>query len=249
MNKTTRQFLITVEEGKRLISRAVAAMEPVQRAAKEGTLVIVAGTTNGYLAEQLLEQFGQKDDFTRVGFRRGANVGPGGRPETGPFANTDVVIRAGQWLRGKTIFDIAPELGEGDVIVKGANAVQADRKVAAIQIGHPQFGTISPILTAVMGRRARLVIPVGLEKRVIGNIVELAALVNTPEAAGPRLQPVVGDIVTELEAISSLTGAKAALIAAGGIAGAEGSGTFAVTGDEEQLAAAEAMLRGVREAQ
>ena len=225
MNKTTRQFLITVEEGKRLISRAVAAMEPVQRAAKEGTLVIVAGTTNGYLAEQLLEQFGQKDDFTRVGFRRGANVGPGGKPETGPFANTDVVIRAGQWLRGKTICDIAPELGEGDVIVKGANAVQADRKVAAIQIGHPQFGTISPILTAVMGRRARLVIPVGLEKRVIG------------------------DIVTELEAISSLTGAKAALIAAGGIAGAEGSGTFAVTGDEEQLAAAEALLRGVREAQ
>ncbi|MBO4885177.1 MAG: hypothetical protein J5602_07680 [Clostridia bacterium] len=245
----TRQFLITVEEGKRLVSRAVAAMDAVQQAAKAHTLAIIAGTTNGYLAEEMLAQFGQMGDFTRVGFRRGANVGPGGKPETGPFANTDVIIREGVWLRGKTIFDIASELGQGDVIVKGANAVQADRKAAGVQIGHPQFGTIAPILEAVMGRRARLVIPVGLEKRVIGEIVELAALVNAPDSSGPRLQPVVGDIVTELEALEALTGARAALIAAGGIAGAEGSGTYALTGSEEQLQAAESLLRGIRTAQ
>ena len=245
----TRQFLITVEEGKRLVSRAVAAMDAVQQAAKAHTLAIIAGTTNGYLAEEMLAQFGQMGDFTRVGFRRGANVGPGGKPETGPFANTDVIIREGVWLRGKTIFDIASELGQGDVIVKGANAVQADRKAAGVQIGHPQFGTIAPILEAVMGRRARLVIPVGLEKQVIGEIVELAALVNAPDSSGPRLQPVVGDIVTELEALEALTGARAALIAAGGIAGAEGSGTYALTGSEEQLQAAESLLRGIRTAQ
>ena len=245
----TRQFLITVEEGKRLVSRAVAAMDAVQQAAKAHTLAIIAGTTNGYLAEEMLAQFGQMGDFTRVGFRRGANVGPGGKPETGPFANTDVIIREGVWLRGKTIFDIASELGQGDVIVKGANAVQADRKAAGVQIGHPQFGTIAPILEAVMGRRARLVIPVGLEKRVIGEIVELAALVNAPDSSGPRLQPVVGDIVTELEALEALTGARAALIAAGGIAGAEGSGTYALTGSEEQLQAAESLLRGIGTAQ
>ncbi|MBO4297691.1 MAG: hypothetical protein J5998_02740 [Clostridia bacterium] len=245
----TRQFLITVEEGKRLVSRAVAAMDAVQQAAKAHTLAIIAGTTNGYLAEEMLAQFGQMGDFTRVGFRRGANVGPGGKPETGPFANTDVIIREGVWLRGKTIFDIASELGQGDVIVKGANAVQADRKAAGVQIGHPQFGTIAPILEAVMGRRARLVIPVGLEKRVIGEIVELAALVNAPDSSGPRLQPVVGDIMTELEALEALTGARAALIAAGGIAGAEGSGTYALTGSEEQLQAAESLLRGIRTAQ
>ena len=244
----TRQFLITVEEGKRLISRAVAAMPAVQEAAKAHTLVIVAGTTNGYLAEAMLSRFGEAGDFTRKGFRRGANVGPGGKPETGPFANTDVIIREGRWLRGKTIFDSAPELGPGDVIVKGANAVQPDRKAAGIQIGHPQFGTIGPILTAVMGRRVRLVIPVGLEKRVLGSVTELASLVNAPEASGPRLQPVVGDIVTEIEALAALSGVRAALAAAGGIAGAEGSGTFALTGAEEQLDAAEAILKEIRAA-
>ena len=246
MMEQTRQYLLTVEEGKKLIARGVAARETVQRAAREHTLVIVAGTTNGYLAELMLSQLGEAGDFTRVGFRRGANTPPGAKPETGPFANTDVVIRAGKWLRGQTIFDIAGELGPEDVIVKGANAVQADRKAAGIQIGHPQFGTIGPILTAVMGRRARLVIPVGLEKRVLGDIVSLAALLNAPEAAGPRLQPVVGDIVTELEALEALTGARAALVAAGGIAGAEGSCTFALTGGEEPQEKAAALVRSLR---
>ena len=119
----TKQYLITVEEGKKLISRAVAQSETIQTAAREHTLVIVAGTTNGYLAEALLDRFGQREDFTRVGFRRGANTAPGAKAETGPFANTDVVIRQGQWLRGRTIFDVAGELGPGDAVVKGANAV------------------------------------------------------------------------------------------------------------------------------
>ena len=242
----TRQYLLTVEEGKQLICRAVAASDAVQRAAREHTLVIVAGTTNGYLAETMLSQLGEAGDFTRVGFRRGANMAPGAKTETGPFANTDVVIRQGQWIRGKTIFDVAGELGPGDVVVKGANAVQPDRKVAGIQSGHPQFGTIGAILTAVMGRRVRLVIPVGLEKRVLGSITDLAALLNAPEATGPRLQPVVGDIVTEIEAFEALAGVRATLAAAGGTAGAEGSCTFALTGEEEQLDRAAALVKAMR---
>ena len=242
----TRQYLLTVEEGKKLISLAVAARDYVQAAARGHTLAIVAGTTNGYLAEAVLEQLGEKGDFTRVGFRRGANTAPGAKAETGPFANTDVVIRQGKWLRDRTIFDVAGELGEGDVVVKGANAVQADRTVAGIQIGHPQFGTIGAILTAVMGRRARLVIPVGLEKRVLGRITDLAALLNAPGATGPRLQPVVGDIVTEIEALESLAGVRATLVAAGGIAGAEGSCTFALTGSEAELARAAGLIKNLR---
>ena len=242
----TKQYLLTVEEGKNLIAHAVAVSEAVQTAAREHTLVIVAGTTNGYLAETMLAQLGELGDFTRVGFQRGANIAPGGKAATGPYANADVVIREGKWLRGKTIFDVTDELGAGDVIVKGANAVQADRKAAGIQIGNPKFGTISPILTAVMGRRVRLVIPVGLEKRVLGDIVSLASLVNAPETSGLRLQPVVGDIVTELEAFEILAGVRATLVAAGGVSGAEGACTFALTGDEEQLERAAALIKALR---
>ncbi|MBR3503490.1 MAG: hypothetical protein IKO07_04485 [Clostridia bacterium] len=241
-----RQYLLTVEEGKKLISRAVAAMEWVREAAREHTLVIVAGTTNGYLAEIMLDQLGERGDFTRVGFRRGANTPPGVKAETGPFANTDVVIRRGEWLRGKTVYDVAEELGPGDVIVKGANALQPDGKAAAVQIGHPQGGTIVPILRAVERGHARLVIPVGLEKRVSDSVEALAALLEAHGTPGPKLRPVTGDIVTEVEAFKALTGARAVLVAAGGVAGAEGGCTFALIGGEEELARAAALVKDLR---
>ena len=41
------------------------------------TLVIIAGTTNGYVAEEILASLGQGEGFTRKGFRRGTTVAPG----------------------------------------------------------------------------------------------------------------------------------------------------------------------------
>ena len=237
------QLLLTVGQGKSLISLALAKSDIIRDAIENHTLVVVAGSTNAYLAKYILDDMGLA--FEPVGFRRGANVAPGEKPPTGPFANTDVVIRRGEWLRDRTIFDIADELTQGDVIVKGANALQPDRKVAGIQIGHPKFGTIGPILQAVMGRRVRFVIPIGLEKRVESDITELASMVNGPDATGPRLQPVTGDVVTEIEAIAMLTGARATLLAAGGIGGAQGSITLFVRGDQEQLDRLKACVDGL----
>ncbi len=56
------------------------------------------------------------------------------------------------------------DLKEGDIIFKGANALDVDKKKAAIYIGHPQGGTILASLEAVVGRRARLILPVGWKK-------------------------------------------------------------------------------------
>ena len=46
--------------------------------------------------------------------------------------------------------------------------------------------------------------------------------------------PVVGEVFTELDALTALTGAEVDLVAAGGVCGAEGSCWVAVTGTEEQ---------------
>lgn len=64
----------------------------------------------------------------------------------------DVVIRHGVWEKGLTIEDIASDLRSGDVIFKGANAVNPEAKQAAILIGSPTGGTISRCLQAVIGR-------------------------------------------------------------------------------------------------
>lgn len=246
-----KQYVITPAAGKRLIAKALAKHPAVTSALKNGTLIIVAGTTNGYVAEEILKSIGQAANFSRKRFFRGITLPPGS-PVTaeGRLADEsqfpgDVVITRGEWRKGKTIADVIDELKEGDVILKGANAVDLQRKQAALLIGHPKAGTIAVALQAVLGRRVRLIVPVGLEKRVNGDLHRLAEKVNAPGASGFRLFPMPGEIFTELEAIRLLTGADAELIAAGGVCGAEGCCWLAVSGTEEQEAAAEKLLSSV----
>jgi hypothetical protein len=246
-----RQFSLTPAAGKRLIGKAITRHPAVQTALKAGTVVIIAGTTNGYVAEELLTSIGQEREFSRRRFFRGVILPPA-RPvaESGKLSDEsgfpgDVVIKDGIWQKGKTIFDVAAELKEGDVILKGANAVDLVSRRAAVLIGNPQAGTIGASLPAHFGRRVRLIFPVGLEKRITGNLDELAAKLNEPGARGPRLLPVPGEIFTELDAIALLTGAKAQLIAAGGVDGAEGSVWLAIGGEAAQENGAAALIQSV----
>lgn len=240
-----RQFMITVPAGKRLIAKAIITLKHVNEALKNHTIVIISGSTNGYIAEEVLSKINQLDDFSKESFVRGINIGPGQKLETGNYSESDIVIEKGTWNKGKTIFDIAPYLGQHDIILKGANAVEPERKLAGIQIANPTFGTSAAILPAVIGRRTELIIPVGLEKRIFGNIGEIAAKMNAPSSSGLRMLPITGTIITELEAINILTGASAELIGAGGVNGAEGSCWIGVSGTDEQIKSAEEIIRSI----
>lgn len=234
-----KQFVITPAAGKRLIAKTLANHPAIRKALKNGTVVIVAGTTNGYVAEEILSTLGVKD-FSRKHFFRGITL-PSKRPVTGTGRLSDVsefpgdvVIVKGVWQKGKSIGDVVDSLKEGDVILKGANALDLTRRQAAVLIGHPQAGTIGLALPAVVGRRVKLIIPVGLEKRVNGDLFALAQKLNAPGVGGSRLLPVPGEVFTELDALAALTGATVELIAGGGVCGAEGSCLLAVSGNEEQ---------------
>jgi hypothetical protein len=246
-----KQFVVTPSAGKRLIAKALASHDLVSNALKNGTLVIIAGTTNGYVAEEILKSLGAADGFSRKRFFRGITLPPGsdvtseGRLSDESKFPGDVVITKGEWRKGKTIVDIVDELKEGDIILKGANALDLQRKQAAILIGHPKAGTIAVALQAVLGRRVKLIIPVGLEKRVCDDVFCIAEKVNEPSVEGIRLFPTPGQVFTELEAVQLLTGATAELIASGGVCGAEGSCWLVVTGTEEQEEAAEKLLASV----
>jgi hypothetical protein len=246
-----KQFVITPAAGKRLIAKSLAAHPALQQALKTGTVVIVAGTTNGYVAEEILATIGQAPSFSKRRFVRGVTLPPvkpttasGRLPDESGFPG-DVVIVQGVWQQGKTIFDVVDDLKEGDVILKGANALDLPRRQAAIFIGHPKGGTIGAAIQAVVGRRVHLILPVGLEKRVYADLSELAVRLNAPGGQGPRLWPVPGQVFTEIEAISLLTGAAAELIAAGGIGGAEGGVYLAVSGAPAQVEAAAALIKSI----
>ena len=233
-----------------MIARALAVHPIVQNVLKTGTLVIIAGTTNGYVAEEIFAALHRGDGFSRKRFFRGITLPPsrptteaGRLPDESEFPG-DVVLHKGVWDKGKTIFDVVDGLKEGDVILKGANALDVERRRAAVLIGHPKAGTIGAALQAVAGRRVRIILPVGLEKRVPGDLDKLAALSNAPGGSGPRLLPVPGGTAfTELDAVGLLSGAECEVSAAGGVCGAEGSVWLSVRGTAEQVAKAEEAIR------
>jgi hypothetical protein len=235
-----KQFLITPSAGKRLIAKVLTKHPAILNAIKNGTLVIIAGTTNGYVAEEILKTHNISNDFSKRHFFRGIALPPTVKvTEEGRLADDrkfpgDVVITGGVWQKGKTLADVVDSLKEGDVILKGANALDLTHKQAAILIGHPKAGTIGLALPAIVGRRVKLIIPVGIEKRVNGDLCSLAEKLNAPGESGYRLLPVLGEVFTELEALTALTGADVQLIAAGGVCGAEGSCWITVFGTEEQ---------------
>jgi hypothetical protein len=231
--------------GKRLIGKAMAVHPAVRAALKKGTLVIVAGTTNGYVAEEVLTAIGQQGTFRRAGFRRGVVVPPscgGGQQVEFPG---DVVIVDGTWQKTKEIFDVVDAMQGGDVILKGANALDMSTGQAAVLVGHPMGGTVGAAIPAVIGRRVQLIVPVGLEKRVPGPLAALADELNAAEVEGPRLMVLPGKAFTELDAIALLTGSSARLVAAGGVRGAEGAVWIAVSGDEPHVREATELIKSV----
>jgi hypothetical protein len=246
-----KQFIVTPSAGKRLIAKAIAAHPAVLNALKLGTVVVVAGTTNGYVAEEILKALKISEGFSRKRFFRGITLPPertltseGRLTDESKFSG-DVVITKSAWQKGKTIFDVVDDLKEGDVILKGANALDFQRKQAAVLIGHPKAGTIGAALQAVVGRRVQLIIPIGLEKRVCGDLFVLAEKVNAPGASGNRLLPIPGQVFTEIDALNLLTGATAEMIAGGGVCGAEGSCWIAIYGAKDQEEAAEKLMASI----
>lgn len=71
-----KQFLITPAMGKRLIAKTIANHPAIRKAIKNGTIVIIAGTTNGYVTEEILKIHNITGNFSRKHFFRGITMPP-----------------------------------------------------------------------------------------------------------------------------------------------------------------------------
>ena len=239
------ESVLTVAEGKRLIARGLIAWEPFRRARESGVIALAKGTTNSYLVEELLKGV-SGDAVDKTTYVTGSTRPAGGASGAKTSADMpDLVLRNGEPVAGLSAVEAAAEMGPGDVFVKGANAINYALGQAAVLIGHPTGGTLGAALGSIVARKVRLVSAAGLEKEVPGDLGLVAA---EARAAGvtPALWVVPSELFTEIEAIEVLSGAEAVPVAAGGIGGAEGSVRLLVTGTEDELAAAEEAIAGVR---
>ncbi|MBN1810120.1 MAG: hypothetical protein JW909_13725 [Planctomycetes bacterium] len=230
------QVVLTVAESKRLIARGLAVYEPLLRAKEDGILAIAKGTTNAYIVEEVLGV-----EIEKTGYVTG-NTKPStvDRAVAAQIGNRlpDVVIRKGEVLEGASITDVIGEMKQGDVILKGANAINYQEGVAALLIGHPTGGTIGAYIGTAVSKRINVITPCGLEKEVPVDLLAAADLVGDPaeqHRSSPALWAFPASLFTEIEAFDELAGVDAVPIAAGGIAGAEGSCRFLLYGDEEAV--------------
>ncbi len=238
--------ILTVAESKRLIGKAVAQMPIVKNALANGIVIIIKGTTNAYVAEEIT---GKKTDHAafvtgRIEPEKGAKYLPKAKPVNHLILEKGKVVDI-------TLADAAKKLKAGDVVIKGANALDYKNRIAAVNILDPSGGTTGITMPFIVARKVHLVIPVGLEKLVAGDVVDLTLkmrepieLLPAPSGSSsssfpghlvPSMWLLTGEIVTELEAIKILTGATAFQSSAGGISGAEGASWIVFRGTRDQV--------------
>jgi hypothetical protein len=249
--------ILTVADSKRLIAKAVAQMPIVKNALANGMVIIIKGTTNAYVAEEITGQKVSHAAYVtgRIEPEKGAKILLKGQTVN------HIILEKGKVV-DIPLADAAKKLKRGDVVMKGANALDYKNKLAAVNILDPSGGTTGITMPFIIARKAHLVIPVGLEKLVTGDIVDLTLKMREPMESLtvpsgkpstpfpghilPSMWLLTGEIVTELEAINMLTGATAFQCSAGGVSGAEGAVWLVFRGTKDQVTKALNLVHSIQ---
>ena len=238
------EIVLTVSQSKKLIALGVKQHPVVKTALNNGTIAICRGTTCSYVAGEFLGHSLEPFSYTT-----GLTLPKNPYPEvTTPNSKLhDIIIRKGEiHMDGDTVIEASRNMSAGDVIIKGANALNYEKKTAGCLVGHPAGGTVGGFWGVLYGRKIHLVIPVGLEKEIACDIHTISRL-SMDENPDTALMPMIGNIVTEIEAVTILTGASAYQMAAGGIRGAEGSVRLLICGTPEQITAVKTLVSEIEE--
>jgi hypothetical protein len=228
---------LTPSEAKRLIGKAVAMMEPVRECLKKGTIVICLGTTNAYVAEEILGRRIEEKGMFSMGVIT---------PEGTCISNSDRRLKERVIMKGKLtrlgLKDVIEKLGPSDVFIKGANAIDPWGN-AGVYLGSATGGTVGMSIGVLLARGVKIIVPVSLEKCIPYAILDLVprlgnqrflASMNLPVG----IMPIPGEVVTEIEAVNTLFGCECLPIGGGGINGGEGSRCYLIEGDGESVRAA-----------
>ncbi len=205
---------------------------------------VAKGTTNTYVAEELLG-----GRIPHGGYVIG-HVLPekGGKPLPKEEPVPVVVLVKGRHRPDLSLDQALEQLGSGDVVIKGGNALDYANRTVGVWTGSVTGGTAGKVMPVVEARKAHLVIPIGLEKTVVGRVTDIAA--KTMETADdpsklPRMRVLKGEIVTEIEALKILANVDAFEASSGGIGGAEGAVWMVWRGSREDVEKARRIVESI----
>jgi len=241
------EVVLTPSESKRLIGKAVASMDVVKKALKSGLIIIGRGTTNSFVAEEILGKSIVKSKYAR-GIIYPGQITLVPAEEALP----EVIIENGK-LSDKKLDEAVKALKSGDVVIKGANALDVNGVTGVFIARSPQTtgGTVGLVYGPAMCRGGiSFIIPVGLEKLIPVPIKDVVAEVSQDIAMSTGfvvgMLPTIGTVVTEIEAFKILADVEAINIGAGGVGGAEGARIFLLKGDENNVKKAFEIVKSIQ---
>ncbi len=236
---------LTPAESKRLIAKGVAALPEIELALERGLVVIARGTTNTFVAEEVMDiKIEPKSSYCR-----GCVVDGELRTNTKRGGGNDFVLQQGK------VVDLLPqdavlEFAAGDVFIKGASAVDSSGE-AGVLVASTKGGTVGYSMVTVVARGGHLIVPVGLEK-VVPSVKEASGKsgifrykysTGLPCALIPLIN---AKVVTEIQALEVLAGTSATHVASGGIGGSEGAVVLVLEGSEANIAKAFELIKAIK---
>lgn len=237
----------TPAESKRLIGMAVARLPEVQQAMMNDLIVVAHGSTNVYVAEELMG-----------GFPRARGTFLSGQIFNGVMCQTEptekgpmIVLDKGKVVPPAPTMDkVLAAGGKGAIVIKGANAVDAEGN-AGVFCAHVGCGTIGFAYGFISGRGVKLIVPVGLEKAV-ASVKEACNQLghdnlywHTGQKIG--MMPLMNaKVVTEITALKVLFGLDAVHVGGGGVTGSEGTVVLVATGEKAAIDAAIPVIEKIK---
>lgn len=231
-------FALKSAESRRLLAKAVLAMPEVKVARNNANIILAGGTTNAYIAQELLNDYDIRPELCTVGISTDGLVCV---TDTDSRKMFPVVYKKGEPMPEMTIRDALNDFSIDSVVIKGANAVDPEGNVGVITSGF-DGGTIPVVLGTVTSTGLKMITPVGLEK-LVPSVKEACKAVGARRidislgADFGMYHLATTEVVTEIEALDILFGLKATLLACGGVGGNEGAVLLSAEGDEEAVKA------------
>ncbi|HSW38057.1 MAG TPA: hypothetical protein VLL97_01030 [Acidobacteriota bacterium] len=243
------QIVLTPAESKKLIAKAVAGLDIVRQAAKNGIVALHPSSSTYFIVEEITGS-APKTNYWVCGVvaPRGMCVemamvlGTGLSPDKVSADPGDLqgtwVIEKGRLGAEEKLSSLLNRMTESDIYVKGVNALDTEGNVGVL---FGLEGSMGYIQAASNKRNFTIVYPAGLEKLIPVSVRDAAKEARFHHYESCMGMPVglfpcaAGVTVTEIRAIELLSGASAIPIASGGLGGAEGAITLVLKGATEEV--------------
>ncbi len=240
------QFTLTSAEAKWVIAKGVKSSKRVQQTRERGKILLKGGTTISAVSQELCGR----------PLRISGMITPQGTLSS--RFKDEINLPHGVVLQGDQSLaidaegwgEVTAEFTSEDLVITGANAFDAHGH-AVMMAGSYAGGRPLPYFSSMLIEGVPFLIAAGLEKLAPGNLFDVIPFsgrdkVDVSYGMAVGLVPIFGEIFTEVNALETLAEVNVAVIGRGGILGAEGSTTFLIEGERDEVQKIDRVYQGVK---